>query len=142
MQVSRLVSKMKEESEGDGENPVRKQLRDKIAALSQSQLPRTTDILTIIWNGVMGSLDLPTSEPKSPFFVEPTRFLNWHRVKLALLKSIPTGTFIDAQFFAYNAIANGLPVDSRPLYTSSIAIERWGAAITTRKLESSRFTRP
>ena len=141
IQVSRLVSKMKEELGGDAESPVREQLREKITALSQSQLPRAADILAMIWNGVMGPLDLPTPEPKPPFFVKPTRFVNWHRVKLALLKSIPTGTFIDVQFFAYNAIDNDLPVDPRPLYTSAIVIERWGAAIMTRKLEpSSKFT--
>ena len=140
MQVSRLVSKMKEESEGDSESPTRKQLREKIATLSQSQLPRATDALAMIWNGVKGPLDLPTPEPKPPFFVKPL-YLNWHRVKLALLKSILTGTFIDVQFFAYNTIDDNLPVDPRPLYTSSIVIERWGAAITTRKLESSKFTR-
>ena len=143
VQVSRLVSKIKAESEGDTESPIKKQLREKIATLSQSQLPRATDALTMIWNGVMGPLDLPTPEPKLSFFTKPTGYLNWHRVRLALLKSIPTGTFIDVQFFAYNAISNDLPVDPRPLYTSSIVIERWGAAITTRKLEpSSESTRP
>ena len=135
---------IKEESRGDGESLTRKCLRDKIAALSQLQLSRAADILAMIWNGVMGSLDPPMQESKLAFFVEPALFNpNWHRVTLALLKSISTGTFIDVQFFAYNAIDNNLPVDPRPLYTSSIAIERWGAAITTRKLESSsRSTRP
>jgi hypothetical protein len=141
IQVSRLVSKMKEESKGDIESPTRKRLREKIAALPQSQLSRATDVLAMIWNGVTGMLGPPTPEPELPFVAIPTLFLNWNRVKLALLKSIPTGTFIDVQFFAYNAIGNDLPVDPRPLYTSSIVIERWGAAITTRKLESSsRFT--
>jgi len=126
---------MKEESGRDSETPIRKQLREKIAALSQSQLPRAADALAMIWNGVMGPLDLPVSEPKLPSIVKLTFLLSWHRVKLALLKSIPTGTFIDVQFFAYNAIDNDLPVDPKPLYTSSIVIERWGAAITTRKLE-------
>ena len=140
VQVSRLVSKLKEESEGNSESPTRKQLRKKIAALSQSQLSRATDALTMIWNGVMGPLDLPAPEPKPPFFVKPVLFLNWYRVKLALLKSISTGVFIDVQFFAYSTIDNDLPVNPRPLYTSSIVIERWGAAITTRKLESSKFT--
>ena len=139
MQVSRLVSKMKEESEGDSESPTRKQLREKIAALSQSQLSRATDTLAMILNGVTGPLDLPTLEHKPPFFMRPF-FLTWYRVKLALLKSILTGTFIDVQFFAYNTIDDNLPVDPRPLYTSSIVIERWGAAITIRKLESSKFT--
>ena len=143
VQVSRLVSKIKEESEGDTESPIRRQLREKIATLSQSQLPRATDALAMIWNGMMGPLDLPAQEPKLFFFVKSTDFLNWHRVKLALLKSIPTGTFIDVQFFAYNTTSNDLPADPRPLYTSSIVIERWGAAITTRKLEyPSKFARP
>jgi len=135
---------IKEESRGDGESPTRKRLREKIAALSQLQLSRAADTLAMIWNGVMGSLDPPMQESKLAFFVEPILFNpNWHRVTLALLKSISTGTFIDVQFFAYNAIDNDLPVDPRPLYTSSIAIERWGAAITTRKLESSsKSTRP
>jgi hypothetical protein len=143
-QVSRLVSKMKDESEGGSESPTRQQLREKIAALPQSQLSRANDVLAMIWNGVAGLPGLPTPEPKLPSFVGPSiLFPNWHRVKLALLKSIPTGTFIDVQFFAYNKIGNDLPVDPRPLYTSSIVIERWGAAITTRKLvSSSRFTRP
>ena len=95
----------------------------------------------MIWNGVMGPLDLPTPEPKLVFSTKPTGYLNWHRVRLALLKSIPTGIFIDVQFFSYNAISNNQPVDPRPLYTSSIVIEKWGAAITTRKLgSSSKFT--
>ena len=112
---------------------------DKVAALTQSRLPRVADALAMIWNGVVKPLDLPTPEPKStPFtFPKTTLFSNWHRVRLALLKSIPTGTFIDVQLFAYNALSNDLPVDPRPLYTSSIVIERWGAAIMTGKSESS-----
>ena len=141
MQVSQLVSKMKEESEGDGESPTRKQLREKIAALSQSQLSRATDTLAMILNGVTGPLDLPTPRPKPPSPAKYILFLDWYRVKLALLKSVSTGIFIDVQFFAYNSIDNDLPVDPRPLYTSGIVIGRWGAAITTRKLESSKFTR-
>jgi len=135
VQVSQLVSKMKEESAGGTESVVRKQLREKIATLTRSRLPRAADALTMIWNGAMGPLDLPAPQPKLTFFAKTTLFSNWHRVKLALLKSIPTGTFIDVQFFAYNALGNGVPVDPKPLYTSSIAIERWGAAITTRKSE-------
>ena len=134
---------MKEELRGDSETPMRKQLRETIAALSQSRLPRATDALAMIWNGMMGPLDLRTPEPKPVLFVKPTFSLNWHRVKLALLKSIPTGTFIDVQFFVYSAIDNDLPVVPRPLYASRIVIERWGAAIATRKLKSlSKFTRP
>jgi len=132
---------MKEESGRDSETPMRKQLREKIAVLSQPQLPRAADALSMIWNGVMGALGLPTPEPKPPSIVKLTFLLNWHWVKLALLKSISTGTFIDVQFFAHNAICNDLPVDPRPLYTSSIVIGRWGAAIATRKLEISKFTR-
>ena len=139
-QVSRLVGKLKEESQGDIESTIRKQLREKIAALSQSQLSRVTDALALIWNVVMGPLDLPALEPNLPGFAKPDPFVSWYRVKLALLRSIPTGTFIDVQFFAYNTVGNNLPVDPRPLYTSSIVIERWGVAITTRKLESSKFT--
>ena len=144
VQVSRLVSKIKEESEGDTESPTRRQLREKIATLSQSRLPCATDALAMIWNGVMGLLEEPKiSLSIEVFVVNSTGFLNWHRVKLALFKSIITGTFIDVQFFAYNTISNDLPVDPRPLYTSSIVIEIWGAAITTRKLEySSKFARP
>ena len=128
---------------GDNETPIREQLREKIAALSQSQMLHATDVLAMIWNGVIGSRDLQMPDSKSPPFVQPTFFLNWLRVKLALLKSISTGTFIDVQFFAYNAIDNDTPVDLRPLYTSSIAIEKWGAAIATRKLESlSKSIRP
>jgi len=133
---------IKEESGGDGGSPTRKRLREKIAALSQSQLSRATDALAMIWNGVIGPLGVPMPEPKLPLFVEPTIFFNWHRVRLALLKSISTGIFVDVLFFAYNAIERDLPVDPRPLYTSSIAIERWGAAITTRKLQfSHKLTR-
>jgi len=125
---------MKEESGRDSETPIKKQLRETITALPQSRLPRAIDALAMIWNGVMDLRDGRMPEPKPLFFVKPTFFLGWHRVKFALLKSIPTGIFIDVQFFAYNAIYNDLPVDPRPLYTSSIVIERWGAAITTRKL--------
>ena len=134
---------MKEELRGDSETPMRKQLRETIAALSQSRLPRATDALAMIWNGMMGPLDLRMPEPKPALFVKPAFSLNWHRVKLALLKSIPTGTFIDIQFFAYNAVDGDLPVDPRPLYTSSIVIERWGGAIITRELEFlPKLTRP
>ena len=134
---------MKEESWENDETPIRERFLEKIAALSQSQLPRVTDALAMIWNGVMEPLDPPTPKPKLSFIVESTIFLNWDRVKLALLKSIPTGTFIDIQFFAYNAVDGDLPVDPRPLYTSSIVIERWGGAIITRELEFlPKLTRP
>ena len=137
VQVSRLVSKMKEEPGGDSESAIRKQLLEKITTLTQSQLPRVADVLVMIWDGVVGPLDPPASEPESTPFAKATISLNRHVVKLALLKSILTGTFIDVQFLAYKALGNGLPVDPRPLYASSIVIERWGAAIATRESESS-----
>ena len=144
VQVSRLVSLMKEESKGGSESDTRIQLRNKIAALSQSQLARATDALSMIWDGVTGSLDLPAPEPKatsanSTYFSKWQRMIfllssNRERMKLALLKSIPTGTFIDVQFYAYNAISDGLPSDLKPVFTSSIMIEEWALAITTREL--------
>ena len=138
IQVSRLVSKIKEESGGDTESATTKELQEKISALPQSRLARSTDALAMIWNGIIGPLDVPALEPKLSTFPGLLPFLNWHRVKLALLRSISTGVFIDAQFFAYDAISNGLPVDLRPLYTSTIAIQKWAAEIITRKSESSQ----
>ena len=137
IQVSHLVGKIKEESEGDTESATRKELHEKISTLSQSRFPYATDVLAMIWNGIMGPLDLPTLEPEPSSLLNTLPFLNWHRVKVALLQSITTGIFIDIQFFAYNAINDGLPVDPRPLYVSSIATQRWGPAITTRKPEPS-----
>ena len=98
----------------------------------------------MIWDGVTGPTDLPAPGPRSTFSPRPfvlnwhraqlaLLFPNWPRVKLALLKSIPTGTFIDVQFYAYNTISNSLPLDPKPLFTSSIVIEEWAPAITTRK---------
>lgn len=132
-QVSQLVSKMKEESRGGAESPTRRQLLEKIATLPPSRLARTADVLTMIWNGVTGPLDLPTPEamPTSPttFSLLP----NWHRVKLALLKSISTGNFIDVHVYACSAIRGTLPLDPRPLFTSSIVVEEWGPAILASK---------
>ena len=150
MQVSRLVSLMKEESKRSSESDTRTQLRNKIAALSQSQLARATDALSMIWDGVTGSLDLPAPGPKStsadsaqPSKWQRTIFFlssNRQRVKLALLKSIPTGTFVDVQFYAYNGIRDGLPLDLKPVFTSSVMIEEWAPAITTRELgDPSQF---
>jgi len=133
VQVSQLVSKMKEESKGETESATRKQLQEKIAALSQSHLARATDALAMIWNCVKEPVEPPTVELKFTFPVASILFPNWHRVKLALLKSIPTGTFVDVQFYAFNAISSDLPLDPRPLFTSSIVIEEWAPAITTRK---------
>ena len=145
MQVSRLVSLMKEESKRGSESDTRTQLRNKIAALSQSQLARATDALSMIWDGVTGSLDLPAPGPKSTSSADSAQPSKWQRtifflssnrqrVKLALLKSIPTGTFVDVQFYAYNGIRDGLPLDLKPVFTSSIMIEEWAPAITTREL--------
>jgi len=134
-QVSRLVNNIKEEAGGDSESAIRKQLREKIAALTQSRYPQVMGVLVMIWNGVLGPLDLPAVEPKSISPIKATLFSIWHRLKLALLKSIPTGTFIDVQFFAYKTLSNGLPVDPRPLYTSSMVAERWETAIATRESE-------
>jgi len=140
MQVSRLVYKMKEEYKGVSESNARKQLWEKIAALPQPQLARATDALAMILGGVERPLESPPTEPKftsSVFSGTPPVFPYRNRMKLALLKSIPTGTFIDIQFYACNAIGDGLPLDPRPLFTSSIVIEEWGPAITTRKLEGT-----
>jgi len=136
---------MREESAGDTEGITRKQLQDKLATLSQSQLMRAMDALAMIWSGVTGPLDHFAPEPKftspaAPILL-PSLLPNWHRVRLALLKSISTGAFIDVQFYAYNAIGNNVPLDPRPLFTSSIVIEEWAPAIATRKWDgSSHFT--
>ena len=124
---------MKDESTRGAESVTRRQLRDKIASLSQSELGHAADALVMIWDGVVGPLD-PPQELKYTLSPKFTPSPNWHRVQLALLKSISTGTFVDIQFYAYNAIHNDLPRDLRPLFTSSIVIEEWAAAITTREL--------
>lgn len=133
-QVPRLVNKMKKESrEGTG-NDTMERLLNKIAALSQSQLARATDVLAMIWDGAAKPSDLPALEIKSTPSTEVNILPpNWHRVRLALLKSISTGTFLDVQLYAYNAIHNNLPVDPKPLFASSIVVEEWGPAIMTRK---------
>lgn len=128
---------MKEESKSGAESGTMIQLLDKIASLSQSQLGRAADALSMIWDGFTGPLELPVLEPKSAPSMEFTLLPNWHRVKLALFKSIFTGTFIDVQFYAYNASGNDLPLDPKPLFVSSIVIEEWGPAITTRRFEGS-----
>jgi hypothetical protein len=146
-QVSQLVSKMKEESADGSESVVRRQLREKITSLSQSQFAHAADALAMIWDGVIESQGLPATGFKSTSSAGSTQFPKWHnfifpltsnwqRVKLALLKSISTGTFIDVQFYAYNTICNDLPADPKPLFTSSIVIEEWALAITTRELKS------
>ena len=143
MQVSQLVRKMREESKQlwATDTITRKQLREKIAALPQSRLIHATDALDMIWNGVKRPLELPVAVPSVAFPEKPVILPYWHRMKLGLLKSIPTGTFIDLQFYAYNAISKNLPSDPRPLFTSSIVVEQWASAITTRKREGfSQFT--
>ena len=143
VQISRLVNRMREESTKKVESGTRRQLRDKIAALSQSQLARATDVLAMIWSGVAEPLDPPTpglglTKPTVHPKLDRTLFpksSNWERLRLALLKSISTGVFIDVQFYAYNAIGNDTPFDPRSLFTSSIVIQEWAPAIATRKLK-------
>ena len=133
MQVSQLIRKLREESDRADESITRKQLRETIATLPQSQLVHAADALNMIWIGVNLPWEPPAATPNITFPVTPTILPHWHRMKIALLKSIPTGIFIDVQFYAYNAIIKDLPSDPRPLFTSSIAIEEWASAITTRK---------
>jgi hypothetical protein len=136
MQVSHLVGRMKEESKGNTKSVTRNKLRDKISTLTQPQLMRATDVLAVIWDGMKEPLEPPpATETKFALPVAFTPLPNWHRVKLALLKSISTGTFIDIQFYAFNNIGDDLPFGPKPLFTSSIVIEKWGPAITTRELE-------
>jgi hypothetical protein len=136
IQVSKLVCRMKDESKKNIGSVTGDKLRDKITTLTQSQLMRATDALAMIWDGMKGPLEpRPTTELEFALSVTPPPFPNWHRVKLALLKSISTGTFIDIQFYAFNKIGADLPFDLKPLFTSSIVIEEWGPAITTRELE-------
>ena len=141
MQISRLVNRMREESTRNVESDTRRQLRDKIAALSQSQLACATDALAMIWSGVVGPLELPTPglgltkhtvHPKLNRTLYPGSS-NSQRLKLALLKSISTGVLVDVQFYAYNAVGNDTPFDPKPLFTSSIVIQKWAPAIATRK---------
>lgn len=126
---------MKEESAVNAKSETRKQLLAKITSLSQPQLARGTDALTMIWSGATGPLDLPALRYKSSSFAEFFPAASSRRVELALLKSISTGIFIDIQFHAYNAISNDLPLYPKPLFTSSILIGEWAPAIATRKVE-------
>ena len=144
-QVSQLVNKIKEESTGGTESVTRRQVQDMIASLSQSQLDRVSDVLAMIWDGMFGLLDLPPprsnsrSPAKSTQPPPPKRHKseappppNWDRMKFALLKSISTGTFVDVQFYAYNAIRNNLPLDPKPCFTSSIVIKELTPTIMER----------
>ena len=137
MGVSQLIQEMKEEAMLGAESDTMIQLLDAIAFLSQSQLGCAMDAISMIWNGLTGPLELPALEPKSTPPVGFTLFPNWHRMKLALFKSIFMGTFIDIQFYAYNAIRNNLLLDPKPLFVLSIVIKEWGPAITTHRLEGS-----
>ena len=123
---------MDEESKNCPEGATRNQLRDKIASLSQPQVRRAADALSMIWTCVNG----PLKPPPIPFAYTSSVFnffSKWHKTNLAFLKSISTGVFIDAQFYAFSKINNGLPSDPKPLFISSIVIEEWGSAIATRK---------
>ena len=137
MQVSFLVNKMNKESKGGTEGATRKRLRNRISSLPQSQMGRATDALVMIWNRAKEPLEPPTTQSGFNLSATPILFPNWHRVKVAFLKSITTGVFIDVQFYAYNKIFDDIPLDPKPLFTSSIVIEEWGPAITTRELEGS-----
>ena len=142
MQVSFLVNKMNKESKGDAEGATRKRLRDKIASLPRSQMGRATDALVTIWNRAKEPLEPPTTQSGFNLSATPILFPNWHRVKVAFLRSITTGVFIDVQFYAYNKIFGNIPLDPKPLFISSIVIEEWGPAITTRKSEGSSYFIP
>ena len=115
------------------EGATRERLRKKIASLSLPQVRRAADALAMIWSCMAGPLESPAVQPKTAFLTTVTHLPNWHRVKLAFLKSITTGVFIDVQFYAFNKIDDGLPRDPKPLYMSSIVIEEWGPAIATRE---------
>ena len=134
MQVSQLVRKIKEESTEDIESDTKNQLLRKISLLPQSQMGRATHALVMIWNGVIGPLDLPLPEPESTLPPTSIPRPNLRTVKIALLKSITTGTLIDVQLYAYNSIHNNLPLEMKVLFTSSIVIEEWADAIMARKL--------
>ena len=131
------------------ESSTRRQLRERITALPQSRLERATDALSMIWDSVTGLLDQPILESRKPVAsaeLTPPLIWNWviyplssnrNRVKLALLKSISTGTFVDVRLYAYNAIRDGLPVNPKPLFTSSVIIGEIEPAIMARKLKCS-----
>lgn len=132
IQVSILVTKMNEESKTPVRGGTREQLREKIASLSQLQVKRAADALSMILSYSNSPLKPPAAQPELASLAH-THFLNWPRVKIAFLKSIATGIFIDSQIYAFNKAGNNLPCDPKPLFISSIMIEQWGPAITTRK---------
>ena len=124
---------MNEESKMSTEGATRQRLREKIASLSQPQVGRARDALSMIWDYAKGPLKPPAAQPGFTSQVTPPLLPNWHRVELALLKSIVTGVFIDTQFYAFNKTGGGLPLDPKPLFASSIVIEEWVPAITARE---------
>lgn len=130
MQISHLVSEMKEETaSGD----TMKQLQDKIASLSQLQFARSSDALVMIWSGVTGPLAPPAPGPTYTSSTPNPALPNWNRTELAPLKSIHTGVFIDIKINAYSAINGDLPLHPKPLFASSIVIGEWVSAVATRK---------
>ena len=62
------------------------------------------DALAMIRSRMTGPLESLAVQPKIAFSTTTIRFPNWHRVKLAFLKSITTGVFIDVQLYAFNKI--------------------------------------
>ena len=141
MQVSFLVNKMNEEAKEGVESATRKRFRNKVASLAQPQLGGATNTLAMIWNCVGGALELAGTPSKFTFSALPAVFPNRHRLKLAFLKSITTGIFIDVQLHAYNKVFNNLLLDPKPLFSSSIVIEEWGPVIATRRLERHGFAK-
>lgn len=119
----------------NAESSTMRRLLDKVASLSQPQLVRATDALSMIWSGAAMPLHSPAQESNSNLATNSAQVANLHRAEFALLKSISTGTFIDVQLYAYNAISDDLPLDPKPLFTSSIVIGELGSAIATRKLK-------
>lgn len=130
VQVTLLVARMNEESQRPTGGATGKRLQDKIASLSQSQVRRAAGALSMIWSCVNGPLKSPAASSGFTSSATPTNNPNWHRVKLAFLKSIATGIFIDVQLHAFNRVRNGLPFEPKPLFISSIVTEKWGPAIT------------
>jgi hypothetical protein len=140
--ASKLVNKIKEESTDDTESETKHQLLDKIASLSNTQLARAKDALTMIWNGTMGPSHSTVPKPEPELPAPPAMPAKFPALGLALLKSISTGTFIDVRFCAYNAIRNDLQLDPKPLFTSSIVIKGFSPAIEKRELEGSSSFAP
>jgi hypothetical protein len=139
IQVSKLVTKINEEAEWLAEGATRKRLREKIASLTLPELKRAADALSMIWSYSNGPLNSLATETKSAV---PVILPNWPYVKLAFLKSIITGVFLDVQFYAFNKICNNTPFDPKPLFISSIVIEEWSPAIMMRKWKNPPIVFP